>query len=68
MIFIFSKYDNDEERVIETKSDNREIMINDRAGEIIKELFKSLKNRYPINLESMKGSGFVSDHVHLLYY
>ena len=43
-------------------------MINDRAGEIIKELFKSLKNRYPINLESMKGSGFVSDHVHLLYY
>ena len=43
-------------------------MINDRAGEIIKELFKSLKNRYPINLESMKSSGFVSDHVHLLYY
>ena len=42
--FIFSK-DNDEERVIHLKSDKIEIMINDRADEAIKELFKSIKNR-----------------------
>ena len=27
-------------------------MINDEADEVIEELFDSLKNRYPINLES----------------
>ena len=35
--------------------DNIEIMINDKAGKVIKELFDSLKNRYQNNLESMKG-------------
>ena len=29
-----------------SKSDNIEIMINDEANEVIKELFHSLKNRY----------------------
>ena len=29
-----------------SKSDDREIIINDEADEIIEELFKSLKNRY----------------------
>ena len=65
--FISSK-DNDEERVMHSKSDNIEIMINDEADEVIKELFDSLKNRYQNNLESMKGSEFVFDYVHLLYY
>ena len=51
-----------------SKSDNIEIMINDEADEVIKELFDSLKNRYQNNLESMKGSEFVFDYVHLLYY
>ena len=37
-----------------SKSDNIEIMINDEADEVIKELFDSLKNRYQNNLESMK--------------
>ena len=46
-----------------SKSDNIEIMINDEADEVIKELFDSLKNRYQ-NLESMKGSAFVFDYVH----
>ena len=50
--FIFS-IDNDE-CVIHSKSDNIEIMINDEADEVIKELFDSLKNRYQNNLESMK--------------
>ena len=39
-----------------SKSGNIEIMINDEAVEVIKELFDSLKNRYQNNFESMKGS------------
>ena len=52
--------DNDKERKIHSNSDNKEIMINDKADEVIKELFYSLKNRYKNNLESMRGSKFVS--------
>ena len=51
-----------------SKSDDIEVMINDETVEVIKELFDSLKNRYQNNLESMKGSEFVFDYVHLLYY
>ena len=50
------------------KIDNIEIMINDEADELIKELFGSLKNRYQNNLESVKGSEFLFDYVQLLYY
>ena len=53
-----SSTDNDEEH---SKSDNIEIMINDEADKVIKEIFDSLKNRYQNNLESMKGSEFVFD-------
>ena len=42
-----------------SKRDNTEIMINDEADEVIKEIFDSLKNRYQNSLESMKGSEFV---------
>ena len=42
--------------------------MNDEAEEVIKELFDSLKNRYQSNLQSKKGSEFVFDYVHLLYY
>ena len=63
-----SSIDNDEERVMHSKSDNIEIMINDEADEVIKELFDSLKNRYQNNLESMKSSEFVLDYIQLLYY
>ena len=45
-----------------------EIMMDDKADKIIEELFDSLKNRYQNNLESMKGSEFVFNYVHLLYY
>ena len=65
--FISSK-DNGKELVVHLKSDNIEIMINDGADKVIKELFKSLKNRYQNNLESMKGSKFIFDYVRLLYY
>ena len=50
--------DDDKEHVIHTI----ETMINDRADEVIKELFKFLQNRYQNNLEeSMKGAEFVFD-------
>ena len=49
-----------------SKLDNMEIMINDEAA--IKEIFVSLKNRYQNCLETMAGSEFVCDYVHLLYY
>ena len=42
-----------------SKSDKIEIMINDEADRVIKELFDSLKNRYQNNLESMEGSELV---------
>ena len=51
-----------------SKSDKIEIMMNDEADEVIKRLSDSLKNRYQNSLESMKGSEFVSDYVHFLYY
>ena len=35
---------------------------------LLKKLFKSLKNRYKNNFESMKSSESVFDNVHLLYY
>ena len=41
---------------------------NDKAEEVIRELFDSLKDRYQSNLESIKGSQFVFDYVHLLCY
>ena len=51
-----------------SESDNKKIMITDEADEVIEEHFDSLKNRYQNNLESIKGSKFVFDHVQLLYY
>ena len=55
--FIFS-IDNDEERVMHSKSDHIEIIINDEVDELTKELFDSLINRYQNNLEWMKGCVF----------
>ena len=51
-----------------SKSDKKEIAINDKADEVINKLFDSLKNKYQSNLESMKGSTSVFDYVQLLYY
>ena len=51
-----------------SKSDNIEILINDEADEVIKELFDSINNRCRNNLESMKRSEFFFDYIHLLYY
>ena len=51
-----------------SKTDNINVMMNDKADEVIKELFDSLKNKYQSNLESIKGSEFIFDYVPLLYY
>ena len=56
--------DNDEERVMHSKSDNIEIMINDEADEVIKKLFNSIKIRYQNSLESMKSSEVFFNYVH----
>ena len=50
------------------KRDNIEIIINDEADEVIKELFHSSKSMYQNNLESMKSSEFIFDCVHFLCY
>ena len=47
--FISSKPDSDETRIMHTKSDNIEIMMGSETDEIIKELFKSLRQRYKKN-------------------
>ena len=51
-----------------SKSSNIEIMISDKADEVIKKLFDSLKNGSQNNLASMRNSEFVFDYVKLLYY
>ena len=52
-----------------SKSDNKEIMINDEADEVVEGLFESLLNIYKNGFEKlMGGSKFVFDYVHLLYY
>ena len=62
---MFSK-DNDEDRVVHSKSDNVEMMINYEDDEVIEELFQSLLSSYQIGLEtSMKGSEFIFDWVHV---
>ena len=47
--FISSKDENDDERVMYSKEDNIEIIINDKN--VTKNLFQSLKNRYQDNLK-----------------
>ena len=64
--FISSK-DNDEERVMYSKSHNIEMMINDRAEEVIEEIFQSRRSRHQVGLEtSMRGSDFIFDCVHII--
>ena len=61
--------DNDEGRVMDWKSDNKEILINDKADEVVEELFESLLNKYQNNLEkSIKDGDILFDYVDLLYY
>ena len=68
-ISFMSFKDTNGEYVMHFKSNDSEIMINDKADEVIKELFESLFSRYLIGLEAkMKRSDFIFDYVDLLYY
>ena len=61
--------DNDEEYVMHSKSDNIEIIINDKADQVTENFFKSVLNRYQIVLEtSMRNEDYIFDCVHLLNY
>ena len=52
-----------------TRSDNEDFINGSDSDEIIKELFKSLLQRYQENLqEKMRGSDFAFDGVNFLYY
>ena len=66
--FVFSK-DSDEVRKMHTKGDNIDILMGSETYDIIKELFKSLLQKFQEGLEeSMKGSEFIIDSVNLLEY
>ena len=67
--FISLRPGSDETRVMHTRSNNKEFMNGSDTDEIIKELFKSLLQRYQENLEEkMRGSDFAFDGVIFLYY
>ena len=67
--FISLRPFSDETHVMHTRSVNEEFMNGSDTDEIIKELFKSLLQRYQENLqEKMKGSHFAFDRVNYLYY
>ena len=64
-----SHRETDEERVMHSKRDNIEIMINDKVDEFMEEHFQSLLSKYETGFEtSMKGRDFIFDCDHLLYY
>ena len=50
-------------RLMHSKSNNKGIMINNEADEVIKELFDAMKNIYQNTMESMKGGEFVFNYV-----
>ena len=65
--FISLRPGSDEARVTLTRSANEEFMNGSDTDEIIKELFRSLLQRYQENLqEKMKGSHFAFDEVNYL--
>ena len=59
----------DEQREMNSKKDNIEIIIYDKAVENIEKPFELLLNRYQIRLETlMRGSYFIFDQINLLHY
>ena len=67
--FISSKLDSDETRIMNTKSNNIEIMIGSDTNEVIEKLFESLLRKYQENLEEkIRGSEFTFDGANVLYY
>ena len=57
----------DKEHLMHLKSDNIEVVIYDKADEVIEELLQSLLSRHQIELEtSIKVSDFVFNCIYLL--
>ena len=65
----FNSYiDSDEERIMHLKNDSIKITVSQEVNEVVKNLFDYLKNRYPNNFQSMKGSEIVFHYIYLMYY
>ena len=71
-IIFFSKdkdEDNDEERIMHSKCDNIEIMINNKTDEVSGKRYVSFRNRHENDLETLtKSFPIVFDYLHQLYY
>ena len=68
-INFISSLDDNEFRVMYTKSDNVEIMSGTESNDAINELFKSFFRRYQEGLQTkMRGSSFPFERVDSLYY
>ena len=68
-ITFISSLDTGEFRIMNSKSDNVEIMMGIETDDIINELFESFFKKYQEGLETkMEGSNFVFESVDLLYY
>ena len=68
-INFISSLDDNEFRVMYTKSDNVEIMSGTETSDVINELFKSFFRKYQEELQTkMRGSNFTFERVNLLYY
>ena len=64
-----SSKDSDKIRITHTKSDNIDILMGSETNNIIKEVFKSIIQKYQEGLEqSKRGSEFIFESVNLLYY
>ena len=65
----FNSYiDSDEERIMHLKNDSIKITVSHEVDGVVKNLFDYLKNRYPNNFRSMKGSEIVFHYIYLMYY
>ena len=59
--------DTDEVLLMHWKSDNIEIMTNDKVNEVNEEVFQSFLFRYQFTTEiTMKGSSFIFDYVYCI--
>ena len=69
-ITFISSLDTGEFRIMNSKSDNVEIMMGIETDDIINELFESFLKKYQEGLETKmrEGSNFVFESVNLLYY
>ena len=68
-INFISSEDNGEEALMNAKSNKKEIMINGKTDEVTKKLLKLIIKRYQnFSKISRKGSDFIFDCIHLLYY